>query len=57
MERHYQGIVVLLFLGILLTFSGSVPDNGLGQLGWSLVIASGIALLLVVINQRRSAGR
>jgi hypothetical protein len=54
---HYQGIVVLLFVGLLLTFSGSVDNGGFSSLGLVLVIASGIALLLDVIKQRRGAGR
>jgi hypothetical protein len=56
MERHYEGIAVLLFIGILLIFGGLFSD-ALGQLGGVLVIVSSIALLLGVIGQRRGARR
>jgi hypothetical protein len=54
MKRHYQETAVLLFVGILLLFGGMF-SAGLGRLGGVLVIASSIALLLGIIDQRRGA--
>ena len=52
MRRDYREIAGLLFVGILLLFGG-MSSTGLGLLGGTLVIASGIALLVGVISQRR----
>jgi hypothetical protein len=52
MERHYPAIVVLLFVGILLTFSAGLADEGLSRLGFVLVLASGVALLVGIIRRR-----
>jgi hypothetical protein len=57
MVRDYPYIVVLLFVGILLTFSAGMADEGLSRLGFMLIIASGIALLLGIVRRRRGSGR
>ncbi|HET9222905.1 MAG TPA: hypothetical protein VFO07_10395 [Roseiflexaceae bacterium] len=57
MVRQYPYIVVLLFVGVLLTFSAGMANEGLSRLGFLLVVASGIALLLGIIRQRRGSGR
>jgi hypothetical protein len=57
MERRYLYIAIVLIVGIFLILSTSTLNNGLDRLGWVLVIASGIALLLDIIGQRRGAGR
>jgi hypothetical protein len=57
MERDPSYLVVLLFVGILLLFSAGIPNEGISRLGIVLVVASGIALFLSIIHQRRSTGR
>jgi hypothetical protein len=57
MVRQYPYIVVMLFVGILLIFSAGMPNEGISRLGFLLVVASGIALLLGIIRQRRGFGR
>ena len=56
MERRYQDLGALLVVGIILIFGGLYSD-GLGLLGWILVIMSGIALLVGAIDRRRGDRR
>lgn len=55
MEHRYP--VIVLMVGIAFILSNSVLDDGLSHFGLFLVIVVGIALLLDIIRQRRSAGR
>ena len=57
MERHYSHVVVLLFVGILLTFSAGMGDEGISRLGFMLVIVSAILLFLELALPRRSTKR
>ena len=56
MQRNYQELAGLLFVGLLLLFSARF-SAGLGLLGMMLVIASGIGLLVGILSQRRNARR
>jgi hypothetical protein len=57
MEHPYPHIVVLLFVGILLTFSAGIANEGLSRLGFVLIVASAVGLLIQVMEQRRDTRR
>ena len=57
MVRHYPYLVVLLFVGILLTFSAGLIAEGLSRVGFVLMVASVLALVLDTIRRVWGTGR
>ena len=57
MVRHSPYLVVLLFVGILLTFGTAMITEGLSRVGLVLIMASVLALLLDAIRRVRGTGR
>jgi hypothetical protein len=57
MVRHSPYLVVLLFVGILLTFSTAMITEGLSRVGLVLIMASVLALVLDTIRRVRGTGR
>ena len=57
MVSHFPYLVVLLFVGVLLTFSTAMITEGLSRVGFVLIIASVLALLLDTIRRVRGTGR
>jgi hypothetical protein len=57
MVRHYPYLVVLLFVGILLTFSAGLIIEGLSRVGFVLMLASVLALVLDTIRRVWGTGR
>jgi hypothetical protein len=59
MQRYsrFQSIVLLLFVGIVLTFSAGPVGEGLWPLGLVLIVASAIVAIALAIGQRRDTRR